>query len=253
MKYSQFNTLIPFNGNYLFYNSFTNKFLYLNPLLKDLIVASQNENNIHELKNIHIDFYNSMVELGFLVENNTDEIKKVKDLIYTIDYNDDEYYLIINPTMNCNFSCWYCYENHEKQSHLSETTLQNIKLFISNLLEKKKDLKKFTIQFFGGEPLLNYKKAVLPLLKYLNNEVRKNNIILSINFTTNGYLINDDMIKDFIRYNVNAFQITFDGNKEKHNLVRYVSKNKGSYDKIVENVKKLVQNNFGVTFRVNYT
>lgn len=253
MKYSQFNTLVPYKNNFVFHNSFTNKFLYLNPLLKELIEASKNENNISELKNIHIELYNSLVELGFIIKVKTDEIQKVKELIHTIDYKDDEYYLIINPTMNCNFNCWYCYETHEKQSRVSDTSLDKIKLFISNIIQENKKLKRFTIQFFGGEPLLYFKKTILPIMKFIYQKTKKNNINLSINFTTNGYLINNEMIEHFVKYEVNGLQITFDGNKENHNKVRFVSKSRGSYDKIVENIKKLIKNNINITFRINYT
>ena len=253
MKYSQFNTLVPYKNNFVFHNSFTNKFLYLNPLLKELIEASKNENNISELKNIHIELYNSLVNLGFLIEARTDEVQKVKELIHTVDYNDEEYYLIVNPTMNCNFDCWYCYETHEKQSRVSDTSLDRIKLFISNIIQENKKLKRFTIQFFGGEPLLYFKKTILPIMKFIYQKTKKNNINLSINFTTNGYLINNEMIEHFVKYEVNGLQITFDGNKENHNKVRFVSKSRGSYDKIVENIKKLVKNNINITFRINYT
>lgn len=253
MKYSQFNTLVPYKNNFVFHNSFTNKFLYLNPLLKELIEASKNENNINELKNIHIELYNSLVNLGFLIEAKTDEIQKVKELIHTVDYNDEEYYLIVNPTMNCNFDCWYCYETHEKKSRVSDTSLDRIKLFISNIIQENKKLKRFTIQFFGGEPLLYFKKTILPIMKLIYQITKKNNIKLSINFTTNGYLINNEMIEQFVKYEVNGLQITFDGNKENHNKVRFVSKSRGSYDKIVENIKKLVKNNINITFRINYT
>lgn len=253
MKYSQFNTLIPYKNNYVFHNSFTNKFLFINPLLKELIEASKNENNIDELKDIHIDLYNSLVDLGFLIETKTDEIQKVKGLIHTVDYNDEEYYLIINPTMNCNFDCWYCYETHERQSRVLDTSLDKITLFISNIIQENKKLKKFTIQFFGGEPLLYFKKTVLPIMKFTHKITKENNIKLYINFTTNGYLINNEMIEYFVKYEVNGFQITFDGNKENHNKVRFVSKNKGSYDKIVENIKKLIKNKINITFRINYT
>jgi len=253
MKYSQFNTIIPYEDNYIFHNSLTNKFIHLVPFLKELIEASKNENNIDGLKSIHLDLYNSLIDMGFLIEKNTNEVQKVKDLIHAIDYNEEEYYLIINPTMNCNFDCWYCYETHEKNSKVSDISLNKMKKFIYHAINENKKLKKFTLQFFGGEPLLYFKKTVLPLMKYVFHESKTNNIDLYINFTTNGYLINDEMIKSFKKYNVNGLQITFDGNRENHNKVRFTSKSTGPYDKIVENIKKLIKNNINITFRVNYT
>ena len=182
-----------------------------------------------------------------------DEIKKVEDLVKSVDYNDEEYYLIINPTMNCNFKCYYCYESHIKGSKVTESNLEKIKLFINNIINKNENLKTFTIQFFGGEPLLYFDRTILPLMDFAFKKTDESGIKLNINFTTNAYLINDKMIKVFKKYNVNSLQITLDGNRKLHNEVRFVNKSRGSYDEIVLNMKKLVKNNINVTFRINYT
>ncbi|KXX67688.1 hypothetical protein AVL50_24770 [Flammeovirga sp. SJP92] len=227
--------------------------MYLNPLLKELIEAAKNEDNLEGLREIHPDFYQQLVELGFFVKQSDNEIEKVRQRIDEVNYNEEEYYLIINSTMNCNFGCWYCYETHKKNSHISDASLQKIKKFIENTLEKNKKITKYTIQFFGGEPLLDYKKSVLPIMDYAFKKAQQRGIILLLNFTTNGYLISDDMIQDFLKYKVNGFQITLDGNRDEHDKVRFVSKTKGSYDKIVENIKKIVRNKMSVVLRINYT
>lgn len=102
-------------------------------------------------------------------------------------------------------------------------------------------------------PLLDYKKSVLPIIEYAYNETKRRDILLLLNFTTNGFLINDEMIRDFVKYKVNGFQITLDGNRDEHDQVRFVSKTKGSYDKIIENLKKIVRNGMSVVLRINYT
>ncbi|MFR3188889.1 MAG: radical SAM protein [Phocaeicola sp.] len=83
-------------------------------------------------------------------------------------------YIIINPTLNCNFKCWYCYETHERNSKISFETVQSIKKYIQNELNTNCQLKSIRIDWFGGEPLI-YKEIVYSLLSDLH-EISKNTI-----------------------------------------------------------------------------
>jgi uncharacterized protein len=154
--------------------------------------------------------------------------------------------------MNCNFKCWYCYETHIKNSKLSEQVLSNIKQFITQTAVAP--LKHFTLSFFGGEPLLYFKKDVIPIIEHFTNECKQKDIDFNISFTTNGYLINQEFITFFKERNLSCFfQITFDGYKEQHDKVRFIHDNKGSYETIIYNIKMLVNNGFRVRLRINYT
>lgn len=252
MKYkiSKFNTAIYFEGKVIYHNSLTNKFMLLEPILYDLIIASKNE-DVSKLKDFHPTLFKELIRLGFIVDSNKDEIKKVKELIKTIDNTNKYYRLIINPTMNCNFKCWYCYENHINNSKVSKNTLKSIINLIKNIVSND-ELETFDISFFGGEPLLHYNKTVKPIIQKAI-EITPKKINLNITFTTNGLLITDEMINEFVKFKISNLQITLDGNKDLHDKVRYISKNKGSYSKIVDNIKKLVKNKISVTMRINYT
>lgn len=59
MKLSQFNSIVPYQGEYLLYNSFSNTFLVLKSLLKDLVVAAKSE-PVDELSTIHPAFYDAL-------------------------------------------------------------------------------------------------------------------------------------------------------------------------------------------------
>jgi uncharacterized protein len=253
MKYSQFNTFQPFEDKILAYNAFTDKYLLLEHMLYDMIQSAKASNNIMEIDEVHPAFYAALLDYGFIVEKDTDEIEKVRQLMQSVDNNDEFYRLIINPTMNCNFKCWYCYETHIKESKMDDETIDKTALFINNTLKNSPKIKNFFMSFFGGEPLLYYKKTVLPLLEKGNEIARKYGVGFSSDFTTNGFLITPEMIPEMQRLNVTAFQITFDGNREKHNMVRFVSQSRGSYDDIMKNIFLLADNNFKVTVRVNYT
>lgn len=251
MKASNYNSFFGYEDKIIGYNSFSDKFIILDPFLKELFDASKIENQIKEINNIHPDLYNTLDVNGFIISNEVDELEEIKKISYETDFDESIYRLTINPTMNCNFKCWYCYETHIKDSKLNENTIDNIVAFIDNLLLKNDKLKHFSLEWFGGEPMLYFKKAVEPILKNVSTKIQEKGINFSSSFTTNGLLINQDILDICVRYNVNVFQITLDGNRERHNKVRFISDKKGSYDEIVSNIKLSLKNKINVITRLN--
>ncbi|MGV7105765.1 radical SAM protein [Flavobacterium sp. U410] len=253
MKASTYNNFVYYNDKFVGYNALKNSFILLEQELYSLYEAAKNENKINEFKLIHPSFYNFMIQNGFFVENNCNELEEVKKLQREIDNKDDFFDLFINPTMNCNFKCWYCYETHIASSKMNKETIQSVIKFCENTISENKDLKRFYLSWFGGEPLLQYQDVVLPLLKELSQLFAQHNIKFNSGFTTNGLLINQEMINSFLKYDVDQLQITLDGIKPVHDKIRYISKNRGSYDEIISNIILLAQNNLQVIVRVNCT
>ncbi|WBL25749.1 radical SAM/SPASM domain-containing protein [Zunongwangia sp. HGR-M22] len=252
MKISFYNIFYPKDEKIIGYNTVSDRFVVLEPILYELLEASTNENNLEQLKEVHESFYQTLVENGFIVSSNTDELEEIKLISDRVDFDETNFELTINSTMNCNFKCWYCYESHIKDSKVSDETLDKIKLYIDNLINSKKDkLKRFSLKWFGGEPLLYFNKTILPLLKHVYPKMEANNIRFKSSFTTNAYLINQKLLDECKKYGVDDFQITLDGNRERHDKVRYVSKTKGSYDEIIDNIKLCLKNKFHVTARIN--
>lgn len=251
-KYSHYNIDLVYENKILLYNSLTDKFLIIENFLFELLIASKNEDCIEEINNYHQSFYESLLHNGFIVDKNLDEYEIIKNKIIEVDNNEEEFNIIINPTMNCNFNCWYCYEDHIKDSKMSINTIHKIKLLIDNVIANKK-IKKIYLGWFGGEPLLHYEKVMLPILDYAHSISKANNIFFESDITTNGYLIKKEMIANFKEYDLNFFQITLDGNKAKHNEVRFVNKKRGSYEEIIDNIKLLTLHEFSVNVRINFT
>ncbi|OWP61570.1 hypothetical protein CDA63_18680 [Hymenobacter amundsenii] len=251
MKYSQFNSIVPYKDKYLLFNSFTNKYLVIVALLKDLLVAAQQE-GLNNLEQVHPPFYQALKDGKYLVPVDEDEVEKIREISKAVDMNESNYKLTINPTMNCNFKCWYCYETHIKNSRMSEDIIRRTNLFISQTAQAE-SLRYFTLSWFGGEPLLYFDDIVLPIMKHFSKTCAEAGIHGNIGFTTNGYLIQERMAEQFALYNVNNLQITLDGCEEDHDLIRYVSKSKGSYKEIMSNIKLLLRHGIMVTMRINYT
>lgn len=252
MKFSMYNLFLPFERKMLAYNSINDKFLLLEYTLYDLLQAAINESNLIGLQEIHPDYFNALVQNGFIVDEEKDEYAEVRDIIISTDHDESFFNIIINPTMNCNFKCWYCYENHIKSSKMSQDMIEKVYRLIDNVTSSKK-IKNLYLSWFGGEPLLYFDKVMIPILEYANSKTVEKNIGFESDITTNGYLINQKMIDNFIKYNITHNQITLDGHRDLHNTVRNVNEKRGSYDEIINNVKLLCKNNISTTLRINFT
>lgn len=77
---------------------------------------------------------------------------------------------------------------------------------------------------------------------------------MSVQFTSNGYLVSQQIIDDLKKINCPvSIQITIDGNKEKHNKIRRTKNGELSFDTIVSNIKLLISQGIQVNCRINYT
>lgn len=90
-----------------------------------------------------------------------DEISLLRYRNHQHIYADRDYSLFLNPTLECNFSCWYCYETHEK-GYMSEKMIEKIKKHIIYMIEKI-HINSLTLSWFGGEPLLYFNEVVYPI------------------------------------------------------------------------------------------
>lgn len=247
MKYSIFNTNIPINGRHtLLYNAFSGKFVVVKDKIIDISKMS-----IQTVRNDYPGLYGKLVEGAFIMDDSINEAQRLKECINMIDNNSNQYILHINPTLDCNFSCWYCYENHVPNSKMDTEVLNAVKLYISYILGKP-EIKHIELGFFGGEPLFHFNAIAKDIINHAGAICRETNKKLFVHFTSNGVLLTDDTIK-FLSEFTCGFQITLDGGKECHDQTRFHKNKKGSFDDIVKNIYKLVNVNIEVIVRVNYT
>lgn len=213
------------------------------------------KDNIEHLQEINGALFSLMIKLGVIVPYGRDEMFYTDSLFarrLNI-FKDPLYRLTINPTLNCNFSCWYCYEKHTKK-YMSDDVHNRILKLITNIATEQQ-IEYFHLDWFGGEPLLCYKKSVVPITQFARNECAKHNIKFSSGITTNGYLITPNMFDFFREVNMQSFQITLDGPENIHNSIRFADKNHGSYNQIVKNISLLAENlnPENLCLRINYT
>lgn len=194
-----------------------------------------------------------MLENRFIVENEADETEEVIEKLKSDSSSSEFFRLTINPTMNCNFKCWYCYETHEPGSHMNQQVVDSVKHLIKNKVETP-ELKQFSLSFFGGEPLLLFDKIVLPLILFSKELCERNKIELVVSFTSNGIFLTPHVVDILAANDVHPyFQIPFDGNKEHHDKVKNLSAGKSAYDITLQNIKYALGKNFTFNIRCNYT
>lgn len=247
MKFSKYTSYIKLDDcRFLLFNAFTRTFVTITDKNLDI-------NNIQpeDIKSKSSQLFTNLVEAGMLVEDALDELSVLKRLIIDYDNNSSEYILHINPTLDCNFNCWYCYENHIPKSRMSQETLRSVKIYISNILDNKQ-IRTLELGFFGGEPLLYFNGIAKEIILHANDVCFRNNQTLNIHFTSNGSLISEEQIKFLSKFSC-GFQITIDGDKPSHDKTRFYRNGIGSYDIIIRNILRLINAGINVIVRVNYT
>jgi len=160
--------------------------------------------------------------------------------------------LILNPTMNCNFNCWYCYETKSKVKS-TQDIINKIKKFAGNTIARE-DITCFALSWFGGEPLLVFNTIIYDLATWIKKCADKKDVKFSNSMITNGYFLGCDVIKKCNDIDLHAVQITIDGDRETHNKIRN-QKGKPTFDRIILNCINycLFNEKNRVLLRINYT
>ncbi len=247
MKFSIFNSEIIVGGKHtLLYNSFSGTFV----VVKNMIVSIK-DMTIDKLNKTYPNLYSQLLNGGYIIDEYIDEIERVRERIKKTDFNHHSYILHINPTLDCNFRCWYCYESHVNNSKMSHETLGSVLKLIRSILSQT-SITSFELCFFGGEPLFYFNQLAKKIISYTREFCSLSNKTLHVHFTSNGMLL-DDKIINFLCNVSCGFQITLDGGKKSHDLTRINKDRKGSFDTIIVNIHKLIKSKINVIVRINYT
>lgn len=161
--------------------------------------------------------------------------------------------LCLNVSHKCNMTCGYCfagkgeYRGEEKLMPL-ETGLRSIDF----LIEKSGSRKNLYIDFFGGEPLLNW-DVVKRVVGYAREKERKSGKRFHFTLTTNGLLIDDDDVIGFTREEMDNVVLSLDGRPEVNDAFRRRPDGSGTYDAIVPKFRRLVDSRDGKGYYIRGT
>lgn len=252
MKWNKYNCFFE-NGNaqFVLYNCATTKLMVGEHKLKQLICDNLYE--LSSLNKIHPDLYSFLYAKQFIIDDGVDETAVVIKNIMDRSISQEYFGLTINPTLDCNLRCWYCYETHQINSVMDIDTIESVKNLIKNKLNAP-EMRVFELSFFGGEPLLKFNSVVIPIILYTNTICKQQGVKLKLGFTSNGVLLTR-RISDFLaQIDVDtSFQIAFDGNREFHNKTKKHSNGYGTYDKVINNIRYALSKGHGFNIRCNYS
>lgn len=244
---SDYNYYTPYEGKIICLNGVTGAIFALKEKEFDLIKKLMHDKDLQDKLP---ELTHKLINSRFLITNMDDEKKYLKELNKRVN-NDGTWHLTLNPTQDCNFRCWYCYEKHIK-GYMQPKIVEGIKRLVVHNFEKG-NTKRFVLSWFGGEPLLYFNEIVYPLSIYIKQCAEEHHVNFSNTITTNGFLLTEDVIERCKNIELKNFQITLDGDKKSHDKIRH-QQGKPSFDKIIQNCISLCNSYSEATIklRINY-
>ena len=189
-----------------------------------------------------------LLRARIIIPANYSEINQIKALHYQQRYqNSKSQGVTIVPTLACNFSCPYCFENGNKRNlYMDDKTADVTVKYIRDLMNDKKSL---SLSWFGGEPLLAFNR-IIDIQKKINYLSKEKSFSVSSSIITNGYLMTKDVSAELLNIGIHSVQITIDGTRDMHNKSRVLLDGGGTYDRIKKNILE-APSDLEISIRIN--
>ena len=148
--------------------------------------------------------------------------------------------LCLHVSHTCNLNCAYCFASQGKyHGERAVMSYEVGKRALDFLVENSGSRRNLEVDFFGGEPLMNF-DTVKRLVAYARSIEKSKNKNFRFTLTTNGMLIDDDVI-DFANREMSNVVLSLDGRREIHDRYRVDYAGRGSWEQIVPKFQKLVR------------
>lgn len=231
------------NDKYIVMDIHSGSVHVIDKLIYDILDYYESK-KLEEIKNILKEGYNEET-----IEEAYNEIAYLEkeDLLFTspseikFNYNEDNIVkaLCLHVAHDCNLKCKYCFAsqgNFKGESSLMK--LDTGKKALEFLATNSGNRKNLEVDFFGGEPLMNY-ELVKELVKYGREIEKEYNKNFRFTITTNGLLLDEEKM-DFINEHMDNIVLSLDGRKEVNDNMRKTINDGSSYDIIVPKFKEMV-------------
>jgi uncharacterized protein len=187
----------------------------------------------------------------FLVDDELDELQLCREILERERERHRMLKASILLSYNCNFSCPYCFQRLSRarngQGVMTDATFRAICEFFEDRLPQYRRLR--TV-WMGGEPLL-YLSRIVSYAKRLEEICQSRGVELSNLIITNGYLLDDKALNAVEAMRNPFLQITIDGPPGAHDARRPLRTGAGSFERILENVRRCIRRGTPLTIRVN--
>lgn len=180
-----------------------------------------------------------LADLGFLVESREAENAALEDFFRDLREDATQLRVTLLTTLQCNFACDYCIQgDHADHNATAAKMSLDTASRVADWMESRLDAlgsPRFTLTFFGGEPLLN-----LPVVYFLAERMwaacTRRGVEMRINVITNGLLLTEAVVDRLLPYGLAGVKITLDGDRATHDRLRPLRGGQGTFDRIVANL-----------------
>ncbi len=182
---------------------------------------------------------------GILVPQKADEFHSYKEeLLETRNNRARIFSLHVEPTIQCQFECGYCFENGiDRGQGMSDEVFQQSVSWLGQYLNNHPEVEVLRVIFFGGEPLLRKDIVKKSLVAYSQLAIDRR-LEYMTEIITNAELLTEDIARVLSGYNWKRVQITLDGPKEIHDARRYGKNDRPTFDQIWANVLMLARSEY---------
>jgi len=238
------------NGDdYFVFHSFNGEPFVVTKDIFDNILSKQISDNLKE----------DLEEVGYFEDDRlfTQHIEKTKTYIQNYD---GPVVLDLILSESCNLSCHMCSHAHATE----QTNVRNISKKLMNFETAKlwidyyvdfypsiKKLNRYSFHYGAAEPLIN-KKVFLQVLEYINQKTKDKNLEVEQLINSNLTLLDDEVIEYLVKYNVKV-SVGLDGLQEQNDAIRVDKKGNGTFEKIFQNIRKLLERKVSVGVALTMT
>lgn len=263
MRASRFNVASPITGtaDTFLFNTLTDSQVVVSADVIDLLARLDAGESVEAAPEDR-QALRDLRELGFVVDSAEAEARALE--AFFTDIREDRTHLRVTllTTLQCNFACDYCVQGDDPthDSHAARMSLETAAR-VGDWMEARLDEvrpERFTLTFFGGEPLLN-----MPVVEYLAERLwhacRGRGIRAGVSLITNGLLLTEAVVDRLLPFGLNGVKITLDGDRATHDRLRPLRGGQGTFDRILTNmaaiapkVRLSVGGNFDVESAASY-
>ncbi len=215
------------NGNYYLYDVESGNLFNVDKACFDIFNGEECDYSPKEVNEIKAEI-KELTEKGLLNAINENDFLSEKS------FNIKSVCLHISH--DCNLRCKYCFADEGAYHGKRENMPLNVAYkAIDFLIENSSDMKNLEVDFFGGEPLMNF-EVLKKTVTYATQQAKKAGKNIKFTTTTNGILLNKEA-SDYLNETMDNVVLSLDGRKEVHDEARPTVNGKGSYDIILDKFK----------------
>ncbi len=240
MRASRFtvSTPVPGTGEVFLFNSLTDTQVAVSADVVQLIArVDSGDASPDELASPAV---GQLAMLGFLVESRESEDRALEAFFRDVREDASHLRVTLLTTLQCNFACDYCVQGDDA-AHDSPGARMSMDTAarVAGWMEQRLDAlgsPRFTLTFFGGEPLLN-----LPVVYYLAERMwaacHERGVAMTISIITNGLLLTEAVVDRLLPFGLTGVKITLDGDRATHDRLRPLRGGQGTFDRILANMR----------------